>query len=135
VFTYTVGRAPDGDTKLVLTIADDGGRQVRRLDIPKTTGVNRMTWNLRGDVPAGEGRGGAGGRGGAAGGRGGGAGAGGAGGGGDELPAVQGFGRGGAPQGPAAAPGRYRATLGRQTGETVAPIGQTQTFLVLLLPR
>lgn len=58
--TYTAGRAPEGDTKLVLTIADDVGKPVRRMEVPKTIGVNRATWNLRGEPAAGEGRGGGG---------------------------------------------------------------------------
>jgi len=140
VFTYSVGQAPEGDAKLVLTITDDTGRQIRRLDLPKATGLNRATWNLRADPASSEGRG-AGGRGaagGATGGRGG-AGAGGAGGtaggepGADPQPQAAG-GRGG-PQGPLVAPGRYRATLGRQSGETVTPIGNAQSFQVVALPR
>jgi hypothetical protein len=129
VFTYTVGRALDGDATLVLTIADDTGRQVRRLDVPETIGVNRVAWNLRADLPAGEGRGGgAGGRGGGTGGEAGGASG--------DMPAFQGFGgRGGPPQGPAVAPGRYRATLESQRGETVTPIGQRQPFQVVPLTR
>ena len=39
--TYTVGRPPEGDTKLLLTIADDAGKPVRRMEVPKTIGVNR----------------------------------------------------------------------------------------------
>ena len=127
VFTYTVGKPPEGDARLVLTITDDGGRQIRRLDVSKSAGINRITWNLRGEAPAGEGRGGrGGGRGGAGGG-----GADPAGGAGDEQPA---FGRGG-PQAPLVAPGRYRATLGRLSGDTVTPIGQPQTFVVMPLTR
>jgi hypothetical protein len=57
VFTYTVGRAPEGAARLVLTIADDSGRQVRRLEVPKTAGINRATWNLRAEAPGGQGRG------------------------------------------------------------------------------
>jgi photosystem II stability/assembly factor-like uncharacterized protein len=125
VFTYTVGRSPEGDAKLVLTIADDSGRQVRRLDVPRTAGINRATWNLRADLPAAEGRGGAG-----RGGRGVGGDAGG------DQPAPQGAGgRGGPPQGLLVAPGRYRATLGTQNGETVTAIGQPQTFQVIALTR
>ena len=126
--TYTVGRTSEGDAKLVMTIADDTGRQVRRFDLPKTVGLNRATWNLRADPPPAEGRGGSGGRGG--GGRG------------DDpgdpeqQQAGQGFGgRGGAPQGPLVSPGRYRATLGRQSGETVTPIGAAQGFQVVALPK
>jgi photosystem II stability/assembly factor-like uncharacterized protein len=128
VFTYTVGKPPEGDARLVLTITDDGGRQIRRLDLSKSAGINRITWNLRGEPPAGAGRGGrGGGRGGA-----GGAGADPAGGAGDEQPT---FGRGGPPAAPLVAPGRYRATLGRLHGDTVTPIGQPQTFVVMPLTR
>jgi photosystem II stability/assembly factor-like uncharacterized protein len=102
VFTYLVGRPPEGDAKFVLTINDDSGRQIRRFDVPNTAGLNRATWNLRGEPAAGEGRGG---------------------------------GRGGAPQGPLVTPGRYRATLGRQRGETITTMGQIISFQVVPLPR
>jgi len=115
VFTYTVGKSAEGDGRLVLTITDESGRQVRRLEVPGNAGVNRTTWNLRGEVPA-AGRGGAGG------------GAGGEPAGAGEQPAS---GRGGAPQGPLVVPGRYRATLGRQSGEAVTPIGNTRSFQVV----
>ncbi len=113
VFTYTVGRIPAEDATLVLTIADETGRQMRRLDVPRTAGINRVTWNLR----AGDGRGS---------GQTGGAG----------TPPSQGFGgRGGAPLSPLVTPGRYRATLGSQTGDTVTPIEPSQSFHVIPLPR
>ena len=122
------------DAKLVLNIADDGGRQVRRLELSKESGVHRIAWNLRGDPPAQRdttdagGRGGRGGRGGGAGGD---AGAGGD----DQEQPAQLVGRGGQPQGPPAAPGRYRAVIAKVSGETVTPIGQPQTFTVVPLPR
>ena len=122
--TYTVGRAPEGDAKLVMTIADDTGKQVRRFDVPKTAGLNRATWNLRADAPPAEGRGG--GRGGDPGDPAGG---------GEQQQAGQGGGRGGPPQGPLVSPGRYRATLARQSGETVTPIGAAQSFQVVALPK
>jgi len=122
--TYTVGRAPEGDAKLVMTIADDTGKQVRRFDVPKTAGLNRATWNLRADAPPAEGRGG--GRGGDPGDPAGG---------GEQQQAGPGGGRGGPPQGPLVSPGRYRATLGRQSGETVTPIGAAQSFQVVALPK
>ena len=109
----------------MLSIADDGGRPIRRLDLQRTAGVYRIAWNLRGEPPAG-GRGG--GRGGA----------------GvaqgetaaeaqDEPPAFGG--RGGPPQGPAVAAGRYKATLGKLVGDVVTPIGDPQWFQVVPLPR
>jgi photosystem II stability/assembly factor-like uncharacterized protein len=117
VFTYVIGRVAEGDAKLVLTISDDTGRQVRRLDVAKASGIGRITWNLRGEPPAGEGRGG---------GRGAGAAA-------DDQPEGQGPGRGGPPQGPLVTPGRYRATLGSLSGDTVTPIGPSQAFHVVPL--
>jgi hypothetical protein len=45
------------------------------------------------------------------------------------------WGRGGPPQGPLVAPGRYRAELGKQIGNEVTPLGQPQTFMVIPLER
>jgi len=120
VFTYSVGQPPASDAKLVLTIADDTGKQIRRLDLSKETGVHRVAWDLRGDTPPP-----------AAGARGGPGGAGG------ETPpeGAQFPGGRGRQGGPAAAAGRYRATLGKQSGDTVSPIGQPQTFFVVPLSR
>jgi photosystem II stability/assembly factor-like uncharacterized protein len=117
VFTYSVGKAPAAGTKLVLTVSDDTGKQVRRLELPESgvaPGVHRIAWDLRGDPPA-EGQGG---------GRG------------DNPAAAQfGFGRGGRQPGPIVQPGRYRATLGKLSGEAVTPIGAPQTFTVATLTR
>jgi hypothetical protein len=155
VLTYHV--APNFSGNLVLTISDDQGRQVRRLDVPETAGINRTTWNLRADAvapapgaagaaPAGGGRGaGAGAAGGGAGAAGGGGaagvGAGGAGAAGAvDVPAPQpqggGGGRGGRGGGGGAAvtPGRFTAQLGKLSGDTVTPIGAAQTFQVVPLP-
>ena len=113
IFTLSVGQAPAGDAKLVLTITDDAGKQIRRIDVAKTPGLHRVAWDLRGEAPpapAGQaGRGG-----------------------GEGAPQFGGRGR---QAGPAATPGRYRATLGKQTGETVAPIGPPQSFSVVPLIR
>jgi hypothetical protein len=110
VFTYNVAQALPADAKLVLTIADDTGRQVRRLEIDKGVGLRRVAWNLRTDPPPApaDAQGGRGGRGGGQGG---------------------GFGRGGQ-QAPLVGPGRYRATLGRLVGDQVTAIGAPQTFMV-----
>jgi hypothetical protein len=121
VFTYNIGQVPPADAKQVLTIVDDAGRPVRRLDLPKEVGLQRIAWNLRGEPPAG-GRGG--GRGGAvhaeAEDQ-------------EEQPVFTG--RGGVPQAPLVPPGRYRATIGRLVGDIVTPIGASQSFQVLPLPR
>jgi hypothetical protein len=104
VFTYNVSQALPGDAKLVLTITDDAGKQVRRLNVSRVQGLQRVAWNLRADPPpAGQNQGRAGGFG----------------------------GRGGPPQGPVVEPGRYRATLGRLAGDTVTPLGPSQDFSVL----
>jgi photosystem II stability/assembly factor-like uncharacterized protein len=138
-FTYNVGSNFSGN--LVMTIADENGRDVCRMDVPKTDGLHRVTWNLRVSQPGqGGGRGGGGGGGG--GGRGGGgntiacapigaaanaqpAPAAGPGGGG-------GFGRGGAT--PMVANGRYTATLGKLDGDKATAVGKPQSFQVLPLP-
>jgi len=104
VFTYSVNGG-FGDDKLVLNITDDGGKQIRRLDLDKSPGLRRIAWNLRGETPPqnpadqGRGFGGGGGRGGN--------------------------------QAPPAAPGRYRATIARVAGDKVTPVGQAVSFSVL----
>jgi photosystem II stability/assembly factor-like uncharacterized protein len=110
VFTYHVRQDLPADTRLVLTIADNTGKQVRRLDLEKTAGLRRIAWNLRTDPPAAPaagtaGRGAGGGRGGFGGGRG------------NLAPLVE--------------PGQYRATLGSLAGETVTAIGPAQSFAVI----
>jgi photosystem II stability/assembly factor-like uncharacterized protein len=110
VFTYRVREAAPADQKLVLTIVDEAGRPVRRLDLESAPGIRRVAWNLRRDPPAQTDQGqGAAGRG-----QGGG----------------RGFGRGDA-QAALVEPGRYRATLGRLSGDIVTPIGQPQVFGVV----
>ena len=108
VLTYNVKQAVPDDAKLVITIADDNGRQIRRLEVDKTPGLRRVAWNLRGEPVANAaptGRGGGGGFG----------------------------GRGGPPLGPLVTPGHYRATLGKLVGETVTPLGPSQSFSVVAL--
>jgi photosystem II stability/assembly factor-like uncharacterized protein len=105
IFTYSVGAVPDGAT-MVVQITDDSGREVRRLEVPKVAGLNRLVWNLRAEAPQG---------------RAGGPGTGGGG--------------GGAAQGPPVPAGRYRAALARVSGETLIVIGETRVFNVVPLPR
>jgi photosystem II stability/assembly factor-like uncharacterized protein len=47
--TYNVRRALPADTRLVLTIVDNTGRQVRRCELDRTPGLRRFAWNLNGD--------------------------------------------------------------------------------------
>src|SRR5262249_32637446 len=105
------------DTKLVLTISDDSGKQIRRLELDKAPGLRRVAWNLRGETATQGGRGGAAGQRGAGGGGGG------------------GFGGRGGQEAPLAGPGRYRAVLGKLTGATVAAVGAPQTFTVVQTPQ
>jgi hypothetical protein len=119
LFTYSVGQPPTGDARLVLTITDDTGKQVRRLDLSKDAGVHRIAWDLRGEPPAPQtGRGGRG------------TGATDAG-----QEAAQAFGGRGRQSGPPVANGRYRATIEKLTGDAVTPIGQPQSFAVVPLAR
>ena len=105
LFTYSVNGS-FGDDKLVLTISDEQGKQIRRLDLDKSSGLRRIAWNLRGDPPP------------------------------PQNPADQqgrgGFGGGrGGNQGPIVAQGRYRATIGRLAGDKVTAVGQPVSFSVL----
>lgn len=112
VFTYRVSRALPADAKLVLTITDEAGRQVRRLDVDRAPGIRRAVWNLRVDAAAVV-------SGSAASGQ--------------NAPSSAAGGRGAQP--PLAAPGRYRATLGTQVGSAVTPVGTTRSFAVVQIPQ
>src|SRR4029453_19312202 len=52
LFTYNVGRAPEGDTKLALKITDEAGKEIRRIILPSEPGLHRAAWDLRGEPPA-----------------------------------------------------------------------------------
>jgi photosystem II stability/assembly factor-like uncharacterized protein len=117
LLTYSIAQGPSGDQKLFVNIADNEGKQVRRLELcgdETAPGIHRIAWDLRGEAanppsrcnP--QGRGGFGG-GGGFGGRGGGA--------------------------PLAAQGRYTAAIGTVNGESFTPIGKPVSFFVLPLPR
>jgi len=120
VLTYSVHTDLPADTKIVVTITDDAGKQVRRMEternqpLAKSAGIHRVAWDLRTDPPAP-----------AAGGRGAGA-AGGPGG---------GFGGGRGQQAPLVPAGRYHATLGKMTGTDVTPIGSAQAFTVVTVDK
>ncbi|HEY2431096.1 MAG TPA: hypothetical protein VGI12_00385 [Vicinamibacterales bacterium] len=112
LLTYSLG-AGAGE-KLALTIADNEGKQVRRLDLcgdETTAGLHRIAWDLRPDAPnapsrcAPQGRGAFGG----------------------------GFGGRGGPA--AVAQGRYTATIGTMNGDAFTAVGRPVSFLVVPLPR
>jgi photosystem II stability/assembly factor-like uncharacterized protein len=103
VFTYHVQQPLPDSEKLVLTIADNTGRQVRRLEIDKAPGLRRVAWNLRTDPPAAPQ---------------------------GQQAQPFGFGRGRGAGAPLVAPGRYTATLGRLAGDKVTAIGSSQPFYV-----
>jgi photosystem II stability/assembly factor-like uncharacterized protein len=116
VFTYNLAKAPAGGEKYVVTIADDAGRQIRRIELDGEPGLKRVVWNLRQDPqPPAAGRGAAA-QGGAA------------------PAAAQFAGRGGA-GGQLVTTGRYTATLGKLVDDKVTPIGEPQTFRVVPLPQ
>lgn len=50
--TYSVKDTLPADTKLVLTISDNGGKQIRRCELDRTVGLRRLTWNLNSDPVA-----------------------------------------------------------------------------------
>jgi hypothetical protein len=139
VFTYNVRQDLPADTKLVLTIENQAGQQVRRCELDKTAGLRRVSWGLVPDAPvtpAGRGAGGAG-RGGTPA---------------DSVatssaptiqPCVAPAGRAEAEEvvvavaaaGSACLTGPTRRLLARWSGTTVTPIGPSQSFLVLPLPQ
>ena len=117
VFTYSVRQDLPGDTKLVLTIADEAGKQVRRLDLDKSAGLRRVAWNLRTDPPPPQDQGGRGRTG---------------------EPGVAGaapIGGGRGQQPPLVPAGRYHATLGLMKGPDVTPTGSPRAFQVVPLER
>jgi photosystem II stability/assembly factor-like uncharacterized protein len=116
IFTYSVGRAPEAGTTLTLNITDDAGKQIRRIALPSEPGLHRVAWDLHGEPPAMQG--GRGGRGGE---------------GGDQETPPQ-FGRG-RQSGPPMSPGRYRAAIGKLSGENFTAIGNPVSFAVIPLPR
>ena len=112
LFTYSVGQAPAAGAKLVLTIADETGKQVRRIELiptpgcpPRCLGSARVKrrrpqarWTRRRSS-------------------------------GSIWRSRPG------PGGPPVAAGRYSAAIGTLTGDAFAQIGDPQSFLVVPLPR
>jgi len=50
--TYHLREPIAEGAQLVLTISDESGEQVCRLELPGEDGIHRVTWNLRLDPPA-----------------------------------------------------------------------------------
>jgi photosystem II stability/assembly factor-like uncharacterized protein len=118
LFTYNVGRPPDSEANLAIDITDFGGKQIRRITVPADPGMHRVAWDLRGEPPPAQGgRGGRGGEGGA-----------------DQEPPAQSSGRG-RQEGPVVATGRYRAIIGKLTGDNFTAIGEPVSFAVVPLAR
>jgi hypothetical protein len=127
LLTYYL-RDDQKDAKIVLTIADASGKQVRQLDAPSAVGLHRTPWDLRETPPPvppqQAGRRGppaaenaetetpAGGRGGRG-----------------------GFGGRGPRQGPLVKPGAYTVTLGKVVNGTVTPMAKPQTVEVVPLEK
>ena len=112
VLTYSVREPLPTATKLVVTITDDAGKQIRRIEsernqpLPTGAGIHRSAWDLRTDPPPAQpGQGG------------------------------RGAGGGRGQQAPLVAPGRYHAVLGKMVGTDVTPIGSPQSFTVVPLER
>ena len=53
-FTYLLrGNATNGESaRVVLTVADAGGKAVRKINGPASAGIHRVNWDLRGEAPA-----------------------------------------------------------------------------------
>ena len=122
----------DMTEKVVLTVTDASGKQVRQMDASQTAGIHRTPWDLRETAPANPGGGGRG-RGGAAAARP----AGPPPEGGEAAAAPQGrggrgFGGRGA-RGPLVQPGTYSVTLAKQANGTLTPLGKPQRVEVLPL--
>lgn len=100
LLTYYL-RENQRDTKIVLTVTDASGKQVRQLDAVGQPGLHRTPWDLRETAPAPP-AGGRGGRG--------------------------GF---GIPRGALVKPGTYTVTLGRLVNGVLTPLGKPQAVEVI----
>ncbi len=130
LLTYFLRDDP-GDARIVLSMADSAGRQVRQIDAAAKAGLHRTAWDLREPPPPAptgqQGWAGSGGRGAAT----------------EDPPpgeerppaaARGGRGPGGrARQGPLVKPGTYTVTLGKLVDGMVIPIAKPQTVEVIPL--
>jgi hypothetical protein len=103
--TYHLREPMAKSAQLVLTISDESGKQVRRLELPGEDGIHRVTWDLRHDPPP-------------------------------ATPEAERSRRWrGQRRGEIVSPGRYTATLGHLTGESITDLGKPQIILVVPLQR
>ena len=58
LLTYYLRDNAQGDAKIVLTVTDSAGKQVRQIDASGQAGLHRTPWDLRETAPAGQGGGG-----------------------------------------------------------------------------
>jgi photosystem II stability/assembly factor-like uncharacterized protein len=106
VFTYHVTVTAEPEETLVLMIRDNDGNQIRELELDPSGGLQRVEWDLRGEMPE--------------------AGAEGTG------PPAGGGGFGGRNRrGPLVEPGRYTASIGWKVGDDVVEVGTAQSFHVI----
>jgi hypothetical protein len=111
IFTYRVDSSWPSDARLVLTIADESGRLIHRIELPAQPGLRRITWDLRAEASSievlGESRGAT------------------------PEPQGRGSGRGRGRVGGGKElikRGYYTAALGRLTGGSITPVGQPRAF-------
>jgi len=105
ILTYHLRNALPEDTTLVLTITDEAGQRVRRLELPANTGIQRVAWDLRHDAPP------------------------------EPAEDPDAPRRRRPRLGERVTSGRYVATLGLLVGETVTDLGSPQPVLVTPLQR
>ena len=55
LLTYYLRDNVQGDAKIVLTVTDSAGKQVRQIDASNQAGLHRTPWDLREPGPAGQG--------------------------------------------------------------------------------
>ncbi len=108
VFTYSVTVTPEDEETLVLIVRDNDGNQIRELELDTSGGLQRVEWDLRGEVPEADTEAG-----------------GGAGRGGFNRPG------GRARRGPLVEAGRYVAAIGWKVGDDVVEVGTVQSFHVI----
>jgi photosystem II stability/assembly factor-like uncharacterized protein len=124
VFTYHLREAQPADVKLILTVSDASGKELRKLTAPTKAGIQRVNWDLRTEAPAAPpvaaNQPPAGGQRPT----------------GSEPPAeeegamTRRFGR---PQGKLVEPGKYKVILHKSVGGVLTPIGAAQSFEVVPL--